>query len=86
MLELIEAPNTAHLATSTADGSPQVSPAGIVVEGDRPAIFFSRGHLRIRKLRRRCTGEDVPVRSTIVMLIVPERVRLQELGFEHPGG
>ena len=36
------------------------------------------------RMSRRYVGQDFPVRSAIVSLIEPERVRLQELPFEHP--
>jgi hypothetical protein len=36
------------------------------------------------RMSRRYTGADFPVRAAIVSLIEPERVRLQELPFEHP--
>jgi PPOX class probable F420-dependent enzyme len=36
------------------------------------------------RMSRRYTGADFPVRTAIVMLIEPERVRFQELPFEHP--
>ncbi len=35
------------------------------------------------RMSRRYTGADFPVRSAIVMVIEPERVRLQELPFSH---
>ena len=35
------------------------------------------------RMSNRYTGADFPVRSAIVLLIEPERVRLQELPFEH---
>ena len=35
------------------------------------------------RMSDRYTGADFPVRSAIVLLIEPERVRLQELPFEH---
>ena len=38
------------------------------------------------RMSRRYVGQDFPVRSSIVSLIEPERVRLQELPFEHPQG
>ena len=34
-------------------------------------------------MSRRYTGADFPIRSAIVMVIEPERVRLQELPFSH---
>jgi hypothetical protein len=52
---------------------------GRVVEelGGEPAIEI------MDRMSRRYTGADVPVRSSIVMLIEPERVRLQSLPFDH---
>jgi hypothetical protein len=35
-------------------------------------------------MSRRYVGQDFPVRSSIVSLIEPERVRVQDLPFEHP--
>ena len=35
------------------------------------------------RMSRRYTGADFPVRESIVMVIEPERVRLQELPFQH---
>jgi PPOX class probable F420-dependent enzyme len=36
------------------------------------------------RMSNRYTGRDFPVRTAIVMLIEPERIRLQDLPFEHP--
>ena len=36
------------------------------------------------RMSRRYVGQDFPVRSSIVSLIEPERVRVQDLPFEHP--
>lgn len=36
------------------------------------------------RMSRRYVGQDFPVRSAIVSFIEPERIRLQELPFEHP--
>jgi PPOX class probable F420-dependent enzyme len=38
------------------------------------------------RMSNRYIGRDFPVRSAIVSLIEPERVRMQDLPFEHPGG
>ena len=126
--ELLQARNMAHVATLMADGSPQVSPVWISVEGDRLAIFSTQENLKIRNLRRdgrvgisvcdehnpyrsviirgrvvdelegpeaiaimdrmsnRYVGADFPVRSAIVSLIEPDRVRIQDLPIEHPTG
>lgn len=124
--ELLGARNMAHVATLMADGSPQVSPVWIAVEGDRLAIFSAQENLKVANLRRdgrvavsvcdernpyraavirghvveelqgneavaimdrmsnRYVGSDFPMRSAIVSLIEPDRVRFQELPFEHP--
>jgi PPOX class probable F420-dependent enzyme len=52
---------------------------GRVVEelGGDPAIEI------MDRMSRRYTGADFPVRSSIVMVIEPERVRLQNLPFDH---
>lgn len=52
---------------------------GRVVEelGGEPAIKI------MDRMSRRYTGADFPVRSAIVMVIEPERLRLQTLPFDH---
>lgn len=50
--DLLNARNMAHLATLMPDGSPQVSPVWIAVEGDRLAIFSARVNLKTRNMRR----------------------------------
>lgn len=71
--DLLAGRNMAHVATLMPDGGPHVSPVWITVEDDRLAIFSAR-------------ETDFPVRTAIVSLIEPERVRFQELPFEHPSG
>lgn len=39
----------------------------------------------VDRMSRRYVGSDFPLRTAIVSFIEPERVRLQELPFEHPG-
>jgi PPOX class probable F420-dependent enzyme len=48
------------------------------IEGDEAVAIVDR-------MSRRYVGSDFPVRTAIVSFIEPERVRLQELPFEHPG-
>ena len=38
------------------------------------------------RMSRRYTGADFPARTAIVSFIEPERVRFQDLPFEHPSG
>jgi len=50
--ELLEKPNFAHLATLMEDGSPQVTPVWVDVEGDDVLINTARGRVKDRNLRR----------------------------------
>lgn len=47
------------------------------IDGDEAIAIMDR-------MSNRYVGSDFPVRSAIVSLIEPERVRLQDLPFEHP--
>lgn len=47
------------------------------IEGDEAVAIMDR-------MSNRYVGSDFPVRTSIVSLIEPEKVRLQELPFEHP--
>lgn len=49
---LIRGANFAHLATLMADGSPQVAPVWVDLEGDRILISTSEGSLKARNTRR----------------------------------
>jgi len=49
---LLSRPNFAHLATLMSDGSPNVTPVWIGLEGDRILIGSSEGSLKVRNLRR----------------------------------
>jgi PPOX class probable F420-dependent enzyme len=50
--DLLSHPNFAHLATLMPDGSPNVTPVWIGVEGDRILICTGEGSLKARNLRR----------------------------------
>jgi len=50
--ELLSRPNFAHLATLMPDGSPNVTPVWIGVQGDRILIGSGESSLKIRNLRR----------------------------------
>ena len=50
--ELLKKPNFAHLATLMEDGSPQVTPVWVDVEGDDVLINTARGRVKDRNLRR----------------------------------
>jgi hypothetical protein len=75
--ELLTARNMAHVSTLMSDGAPHVSPVWIEVLDDDRALEI------MDSMSRRYTGADFPVRSSIVMVIDPERVRLQQLPFSH---
>src|SRR5581483_2795920 len=49
---LLSRPNFAHLATLMPDGSPNVTPVWVSLEGDRILICTSEGSLKVRNLRR----------------------------------
>ena len=49
---LLSRPNFAHLATLMPDGSPNVTPVWIGLEGDHVLISTSEGSLKARNLRR----------------------------------
>ena len=49
---LLSRPNFAHLATLMPDGSPNVTPVWIGVQGDRILIGSGESSLKIRNLRR----------------------------------
>ena len=50
--KLFLAPNFAHLATLMPDGSPQVSPVWVDVEGDRILVNTAEGRAKPRNVRR----------------------------------
>lgn len=49
---LFEDPNVGSLATINADGSPQVSPVWLDLDGDRILINSSRGRVKVRNVER----------------------------------
>ncbi len=50
--KLLLAPNFAHLATLMADGSPQVSPVWVDIDGDRILVNTAEGRSKPRNVRR----------------------------------
>jgi PPOX class probable F420-dependent enzyme len=50
--KLIDGPNFAHLATTMADGSPQVAPVWVSRDGDRVLIGTSSTSLKARNAKR----------------------------------
>lgn len=50
--KLLEEPNFAHLATLMPDGSPQVSPVWVALEGDRIVVNTAEGRAKARNMRR----------------------------------
>ncbi len=52
VLDLLSHPNFAHVATLMPDGSPNVTPVWIGVQGDRLLICSGEGSLKVKNLRR----------------------------------
>ena len=50
--KLFREPNYVHLATLMADGSPQVSPVWVDVDGDRILVNTAEGRVKPRNVRR----------------------------------
>ncbi len=50
--KLFQEPNYAHLATLMADGSPQVTPVWVDLEGDHILVNTSEGRSKPRNVRR----------------------------------
>ena len=50
--KLFQEPNFAHLATLMADGSPQVTPVWVDMEGDHILVNTSEGRSKPRNVRR----------------------------------
>jgi len=50
--KLFQEPNYAHVATLMADGSPQVTPVWVDIEGDRILVNTSEGRVKPRNVRR----------------------------------
>ena len=51
-LEIFEGKNFAHLATVMPDGSPQVTPVWVSVEGDQILVNTSEGRVKTNNVRR----------------------------------
>lgn len=49
---LLEAPNFGHLATTMPDGSPQVSPVWVDVDGDDVIVNSAEGRIKVNNMRR----------------------------------
>lgn len=50
--KLFQEPNFAHLATLMPDGSPQVTPVWVELEGDRIVVNTAEGRVKPRNVRR----------------------------------
>ena len=76
--KLFLAPNFAHLATLMPDGSPQVSPVWVDVEGDRILVNTAEGRAKPRNVRRdprvaiSIHGQDNPYSSAFIRGLVVE--------------
>ena len=49
--KLFQEPNFAHIATLMADGSPQVTPVWVELEGDRIVVNTAEGRVKPRNVR-----------------------------------
>lgn len=80
--KLLEGPNFAHVSTVMPDGTPQVTPVWIDVDGDNVLLNTVDGHVKTRNLRRNpriglavSSAEDPYVHMTMrgkVIDITPE--------------
>jgi PPOX class probable F420-dependent enzyme len=52
VLDLLRAPSTCYLATTMADGSPQVTQVWVDTDGTDVVINTVEGHLKLRNIRR----------------------------------
>jgi PPOX class probable F420-dependent enzyme len=52
VLDLLRAPSTCYLATTMADGSPQVTQVWVDTDGTNVVINTVEGHLKLRNVRR----------------------------------
>ena len=50
--KLFQEPNFAHIATLMRDGSPQVTPVWVELEGERIAVNTAEGRVKPRNVRR----------------------------------
>lgn len=78
--ELLSGPNTAHLATVMADGTPHSVPLWIGLEGDRIVLFTEPGSLKARNIEREprvaisLTQADNPYRMAAIRGRVVETI------------
>jgi PPOX class probable F420-dependent enzyme len=52
LLALLREPSTCYLATSMADGSPQLTQTWVDTDGEHVLINTVRGHLKVRNIER----------------------------------
>jgi len=52
VLDLLRAPSTCYLATTMADGSPQITQVWVDTDGTDVLINTVEGHLKLRNVRR----------------------------------
>src|SRR3989337_4523750 len=83
--KLFQEPNFAHIATLMADGSPQVTPVWVELEGDRIVVNPAEGRVKPRNVRRdprvavSIVRQDNPYQSAFI------RGRVVELRHEGAG-
>lgn len=70
--QLFEGKNFAHVATLMHDGSPQVSPVWVDIEGDRIIVNTAEGRTKTRNVRRdprvavSIAGQENPYRAVFI--------------------
>ena len=92
---ILDAPHTAVLATSNADGRPQSSVIFVKRDGDTIVFSTVEGRLKARNMRRdprvsllvaSNPGRYVEIRGSVEIAADPEKVLLHEMYARYMGG
>jgi len=92
---ILDAPHTAVLATSNADGRPQSSVIFVKRDGDTIVFSTVEGRLKTRNMRRdprvsllvaSNPGRYVEIRGSVEIAADPEKVLLHEMYARYMGG
>jgi len=92
---VLDAPHTAVLATSNADGRPQSSVIFVKRDGDTIVFSTVEGRLKTRNMRRdprvsllvaSNPGRYVEIRGSVEIAADPEKVLLHEMYARYMGG
>jgi len=92
---VLDAPHTAVLATSNADGRPQSSVIFVKRDGDTIVFSTVEGRLKARNMRRdprvsllvaSNPGRYVEIRGSVEIAADPEKVLLHEMYARYMGG